>query len=114
MLYAAVHNKDIVIDEGLYKIKEPYRFMESHNMSDIIVHAPFSINLATRSDSEAKVAVKTLMNALQLTASLKSQCLVLPYFCNEPVLGFIMPIFKLGPKGDNQNYISADESYIKA
>lgn len=64
------------IDE--LRIEEGIKYMEEHNLSDLIVHAPYIINLGNSVKEETfSLAVEFLAKELERTAALQSRYLVL-------------------------------------
>lgn len=60
------------------RIEEGLRYMEEHNLSDLVVHAPYIINLGNSVKEETfSLAVEFLAKELERTAALQSKYLVL-------------------------------------
>ncbi|ONI38591.1 deoxyribonuclease IV [Candidatus Epulonipiscium fishelsonii] len=59
------------------KIPQGQKFMSEHNISDIVVHAPYIINMASFKEDTYNLACKFLETELQRTKALGSQYLVL-------------------------------------
>ncbi len=60
------------------RIEEGLKYMEEHNLSDLIVHAPYIINLGNSVKEETfSLAVEFLAKELERTAALQSKYLVL-------------------------------------
>lgn len=62
--------EDLKIDEGL-------KFMEENGISDIVVHAPYIINLASYKEHTFELAVDFLKTEIERTTALKSNYIVL-------------------------------------
>lgn len=59
------------------KIKEGHAFMEAHGLSDLVVHAPYIINLASYKDETYKLAKECLALEIERTTAIGSNYLVL-------------------------------------
>lgn len=59
------------------KIKEGRAFMEAHGLSDLVVHAPYIINLASYKDEIYKLAKECLALEIERTTAIGSNYLVL-------------------------------------
>ncbi len=59
------------------KIDEGRKFMEEHNLSDIVVHAPYIINLASYKEETFELAVSFLKTEVDRTAAIGSDYIVL-------------------------------------
>lgn len=59
------------------KIEEGRRFMDTHGLSDIVVHAPYIINLASYKEDTYSLAKEFLALELERTAAIGSNYLVL-------------------------------------
>lgn len=59
------------------KIEEGHAYMKEHNMSDIVVHAPYIINLASYKESIYTLAVDFLGTEIERTTVLGSDYIVL-------------------------------------
>ena len=59
------------------KIQEGKDFMEKHNISDIVVHAPYIINLASYKDDTYSLAIDFLKMEIERTTAIGSDYIVL-------------------------------------
>lgn len=59
------------------KIEEGKKFMKEHGLSDIIVHAPYIINLASYKENIYELAVDFLKTEIERTAAIGSDYIVL-------------------------------------
>lgn len=59
------------------KIQEGKDFMEKHNISDIVVHAPYIINLASYKDDTYSLAIDFLKMEIERTTAIGSNYIVL-------------------------------------
>lgn len=59
------------------KIDEGLKFMKENNISDIVVHAPYIINLASYKEHTFEIAVEALKIEIERTTALKSNYIVL-------------------------------------
>ncbi len=59
------------------KIEEGRAFMKEHNISDIVVHAPYIINLASYKDETYDLAINFLKTEIERTAAIGSNYIVL-------------------------------------
>lgn len=59
------------------KIEEGHKFMQEHNISDIVVHAPYIINLASYKEDTFSLAVEFLKTEIERTEKIGSKYLVL-------------------------------------
>lgn len=59
------------------KIEEGYEYMAEHNLSDIVVHAPYIINLASYKENIYELAINFLREEIERTTALKSNYIVL-------------------------------------
>lgn len=63
--------EDLNIEEGL-------KYMKEHNISDLIIHAPYIINLGNTVKEETfSLAIEFLAKEMERTTALQSKCLVL-------------------------------------
>ncbi|WP_330651600.1 deoxyribonuclease IV [[Clostridium] colinum] len=59
------------------KIEEGKNFMKTHNISDIVVHAPYIINLASYKDDTYSLAIDFLKQEIERTTAIGSDYIVL-------------------------------------
>lgn len=59
------------------KIKEGHAFMKEHNISDIVIHAPYIINLASFKENIYELATSFLAEEIRRTEALGSNYIVL-------------------------------------
>jgi len=59
------------------KIEEGQKFMSEHNLSDIVVHAPYIINLASYKKETFELAVSFLKTEIERTTAIGSNYIVL-------------------------------------
>ncbi len=59
------------------KIEEGHKFMKEHNLSDIVVHAPYIINLASYKEDTYELAVSFLKKEIERTTAIGSDYIVL-------------------------------------
>lgn len=59
------------------KIEEGHKFMQEHNISDIVVHAPYIINLASYKEDTFSLAVDFLKKEIERTEKIGSNYIVL-------------------------------------
>jgi deoxyribonuclease-4 len=62
--------KDLKIDEG-------HLFMKEHELSDIVVHAPYIINMASFKNNIFELAIEFLAKEIERTTALKSKYIVM-------------------------------------
>ncbi|TCT14104.1 endonuclease IV [Natranaerovirga pectinivora] len=58
------------------KIQEGHAFMKSHNLSDIVVHAPYIVNLASYQDDIFELAIRFLGEEIERTTALGANYIV--------------------------------------
>ncbi|WP_105616852.1 deoxyribonuclease IV [Vallitalea okinawensis] len=59
------------------KIEEGYAFMKEHGLSDIVIHAPYIINLASYKEEIYELAISFLAEEIRRTEALRSNYIVL-------------------------------------
>lgn len=77
MVYTGAPQNTIRRDVSKLKIPEGQEYMEAHGLSDIVVHAPYIINMASCKEETYALAKRFLITELERTKALGSRYLVI-------------------------------------